>query len=1662
MAGGRPQREQGSTPYSTGGGGTVLEHVYGATLLGDLLTGDPVPMLGDDAVPVSVRFQASAESPVDDLLVSGRTPDGGERRVAIGVRRSPAFVTSDQATQHLLASYLRVLTERWPEIQAGTWRLGLAVASPNPAVRELRELCGIARASQSGAGFREEVARPGRTNGAVRARLVHVDALVSAAVQDLGLESDVGAEELTWRLLSVLRLAELRLEGVDQSDRTASVSRLRGVTREQTPGSADQLFARLTELAGTYAPAGADVTEQGLRRDLSGVALARSASRVQAWSILDGLATRLRDTTGFRLRDSQSELELERLEARESISAEMTAAGTSTGTLVVHGEPDVGKSALTLRAAEGMGMTGVAATVFSLRDLPPTTLELEGTLGSSLGDVLGATAVEPARLLVIDGAESVLEGRAQLLQEVATAALRAGLGVVVVSRTDGKTAVAEALAHAMAAAGVNGEPRQFEVARLAPAEVSQVAAAFNSLNRLSEEPRDAWLLGRLGLVDLLLRAGAALDLPVGPLSEAHVFAAIWERLVRHGEATGLGEPSPDSRERALTSLARRLLVPGTGMENAEALPSLRSDGLLLPAGPTAAWAAGDQFASDLIRDLSVAKLLISEGWSALEEAGAPRWALRAVRLACQARLIESGDAIGDARRELESVFADLASRHGERWAEVPLEAMLTLGTAREVLREAWPELMANDQAGLRTLLRLALQRYTKLGVGDPGILAPLVELSFCGDDDLGQLDRYGRGGRIGETIRELVLAWLLGLATSNAGPGALRQQVRDKLIAAEPERHDEFAVEALAMLGPDLDEPTEAFLRGLAADAGTFLAPAVEQLGPIVAMSAHQPELLLALAEAYYIEEREVGPFGRSSLDDGIRDHYKKAGFGMPMAAFYFGPFFRLLNTRPVDTIAFINRMLDHAAATRVGQLGDLHESAPDPESPLPGLDLDLPGVGMRRCVGDAHVWSWYRGSSVGPYTCMSALLALERFADHLVDTLDIPIANMVELLLRECHNLAMVGFVVGLLERHPEKAGDQADRWLVLPEIWHLEFGRAVAEGTLHVQGPDGPEVVGRERRRATFRDVGSEMTIRAMLRGDQARLEALRQIGEDLIANAEARQSSPDEMAAVRGWASVFHIENYRAEETEDGRMAIVFEAPGDVAAGLVPSLAALARGNEALRVQMKYGRAEDRVAPTDTLIDDLALARELQADPPVHGPLDPRDAVAAVAAAAIIAVADGRIELPAEDLRWAADVLIDSAMHPQLDQMSYEGSIYGLGADRSAAVAWPALLLPVFDDAGLDRETLGDALGQVAMSLFDEVRAVFAMGAARVWGAACGVARTDGACRHELLWAATRQGLRDCRLGPWNQTAQQRLVEPLEEPYETTLPLVPTDDLRLNRLVAPLVLTADAVLSNSCVAARARPLLDALMDAHRRSSDHWATEGYGGYGVAQDGQRASTVRVLVEFAVAGDVRPLTQYARAFASNARALERLLHDLCVLFTYDADLRPYLGAIWRDVMVAVLDAVDAGADFMSARHWSEEAVGGLLPVPQITMMDTDVDATLERAQREWVAPDAIADLVERWFPLGRREPKAADAVTRLGRCASDEWQATTGLEWTERVIDGRYDLVAGICWYLLEWLERVRASGRLAGDGTARWRRIVDGLAAEGDDRAVRLQQAEE
>jgi hypothetical protein len=162
-----------------------------------------------------------------------------------------------------------------------------------------------------------------------------------------------------------------------------------------------------------------------------------------------------------------------------------------------------------------------------------------------------------------------------------------------------------------------------------------------------------------------------------------VFAVIWHQLVRHGEVTEPGGPTPDAREQALVALARRRLLPGDPGEppDVTALPALRSDGLLRPVGLTGAWNPGDKFAGDLVTDLAVAWLLITGGWQLLRQAGAPRWALRAARLACQAMIADAGADSEQALKGLRAAFDELAGQHGQRWAEIPAEALLTLGDA---------------------------------------------------------------------------------------------------------------------------------------------------------------------------------------------------------------------------------------------------------------------------------------------------------------------------------------------------------------------------------------------------------------------------------------------------------------------------------------------------------------------------------------------------------------------------------------------------------------------------------------------------------------------------------------------------------------------------------------------------------------------------------------------------------------------------------------------------------------------------------------------------------------------------------------------------------------------------------------------------------------------
>lgn len=448
-----------------------------------------------------------------------------------------------------------------------------------------------------------------------------------------------------------------------------------------------------------------------------------------------------------------------------------------------------------------------------------------------------------------------------------------------------------------------------------------------------------------------------------------------------------------------------------------------------------------------------------------------------------------------------------------------------------------------------------------------------------------------------------------------------------------------------------------------------------------------------------------------------------------------------------------------------------------------------------------------------------------------------------------------------------------------------------------------------------------------------------------------------------------------------------------------------------------------------------------------------------VVAVAAAGLRAHALGLATLELTELNWAVDIVLTAAEEPWIDGFSSSSSLFSMGADRAAAIAVPLLLLPVFEHLDVDAGRLQRALISLATSVYDEVRTAFAKGTAPVWAADCATSEGTVCTRHEPLWEATQACISTVRLGPWEDETQRRHPISLEGPFEQTLRTVPGDELLVNRLRMPVVCN-HAALSSQCTAARAKLLTSPLWDAHLRALDHaWR----GNYDHLGERHHELIARLFIQLATEGDREALNAHLRLFASNAHALDLMLHSFATAFSYDDELRPLLAEFWPPLMATVLDEIDTGASLIDdSTSWHDYAISALLPVPQIKPEDLDPDATLNSCRASWAPPDAFEGVVDRWLAIGEGEPKCAEAVAQFARTAPTSWQATTGLVWLESVLHGRFDAFANRIWFVTNWLGELRASAAVVGPALARYRRIVDGLAAAGDSASVVLQQLEE
>jgi hypothetical protein len=1711
-----------SSPYSSGGGGVTLERRIAALYLAQLLTGGTSPELGDDRAIVAVRFQQSPRVPIDDLVIDaardGETQPSLE--LAIGIRRRPNFVQSDETTKKLVVEFVRALLNA-PD-DGREHRLALAAAGRQTHAAELAELAALAHDQMDAETFFALLGEPDRFRQGLTNRLDHLKRMVSAALAELKVEGvdDARIDETTWRLLNRLTVLTPEVESPDLADWSDVQNRLIAVARGRDLAGAGRLLERLEVLAGRYGPNAATVNQSLLRRDVHSLLDTGRSRSGKGWDLLNLLQNEARVSDELGATGSPGDGEGLHLD-REAEARELIAAIDQAAAVIVAGESGVGKSAVVMNAVAAAVQDDEGhsdAVVLNLRLLPQRPLDLAHQLECGI-EVLLSDLSAPRRLLVVDAADAAAEGWGDMLAHLVQSAVGSDVRMIVIASDDAEPAVREIVTSRLH----DAEPTTYSVKTLDDGQLGQIAERFPQLSRLLSNARSRELLRRLVVADLLVRS----EFTATPLSEADALSQVWAGLVRRHENRDRGVP--DARERTLLQLATRELTDGSSADLAPQLDTTALDGLrrdgLLRSSELNPWQAVPDFAHDEIRRLAVARVLLADGdpASALANVGAPRWAFSAGRLACQASLAlpaQRENPLAGRLGRIQAAFDGLAAVHGPRWSDLPAEALLTLGDPSALLSDAWPALMADDQTGFRRLARIVQQQHQESLMIDSVVAEPIVALLLDGETPWTNSD----------AARDLLRGWLRGLVFQDIPAGQpLRVRLRERLLAfaeraevADQERRreadaaraarvadqsdqgtartsrrfpqravlgggdgrtrrrptlprpirDDLFLELLALLGPDLGEAGEQFLRRIADDAPGDLAPALEAIGADRALANYGHGLLADLTESYYLDDREDDwGLGR----DGIRPHTMSFGIG-PFAAWYRGPFKLLFQTDFRRGVAVLNRMLNHAARARARTIaahGNPWHRAADDEADAVSFEMHVTGAAVRY-AGDAQTWLWYRGTGVGPYPCMSALQALERVCDQLV-SMDLPVDRIIEILMDGCENLAMPALVVGLLVRHLEKAGTLLDPFLAEPVAWELEFSRVTHELTGFAADSKG--LVEPERREWSLRETASFMTIYA----NPDRAAELRLVGERLVARAreiEADDSSEPETAdddppvqagaprpedpadpslttVVEAWASALDRSSYRTYVDENGQAYVQSVPPKEVEEALREGNEDLQRGNEAMRIQRAYFadrvHSRPRTAPPtgDELAADLATAEQLVADPPSLAAVDMREMASAIAAHTVEVVLLGDAALPEQAQRFAVNVLVEVAeATPVADPEEIDGWQSEPWDGRAVARSIPLLLLPqaaelltlLDTDDGPPRERLIAAAMRMAHATSDERRVRLARGMDAIWISPCAVPDVDRD-PHQVAFQLAVESIRDCVLGQWG--SQSRPIERIEDPVAEALSTVDGDDVYVPHLDPGIRALGVAANITNCVSDDARALLLELLGAQRRG-----LLAYDSHFDERGTHTLEAARALLNLAAAGDDGPLNDTIDAYADNSARTSGLLSALNAA-AEETDARAEAARqLWPELVDKAVALHSEGRSLFQDHHYGIRALACLMPAPthEVEFIFRELDGD----PIPWRDPLRWDEAFEIWRPLAAGHPECVDSFIGMIRDLQLSDQATFGVPRLAALVVDDVDRVTHGSFLLSSWLREIRVAA-LASTAAEEWQQLVDALVVAGD-----------
>lgn len=1040
--------EQGTSTAASGPAGAHFEGQIAAFYLLVMLCGAPPRGLPGTTIERIALQQANTGRPLDDVIVHAVDGSGRPVVLEIQVKRSISFSPADAVFHKVVGQIAAVM--RRPDFWSTQYELAIATARGSRKIDgAYQDVLTLARQIGDAATFTAQLKLPGVANEDMRV-------FVKTFQSHLKGEGAPHDDETIWKLLRRLQILTFDFAAPGSASEDLARERALRTLHANDASRVDAFWGSLIELAISVAKSGGDKTRNTLLDALAPLGFRFAGDRRHA-----NARAALAENARQALADIDNQVGKAVLTRHERVAA-VHEAFDAGRYVEIRGDAGVGKSGVLRQVAESLQTEGHVLVLSPGRCIPRgwTTMRTQIAFEGTIHELLIELANDGGAVVFLDNLDSFSdEERLTVVDILRAAAEVSGVSVLATARTE--FGVEEPGWLPAEALDRLGQAPPLQINALSEAEIEQLTASDPALTPLLRESHPARQVTR----NLFRLARVASQSAADPLphTEGEMASQWWTT------ADGKRDAGWRDRARLLGDLALQALagpdVLDVSTQPAQSIDALVNSGTLRNLGPDCV-----SFRHDVLREWAIACALHEDDSLIAKldlKRPAPATNARGIELAARMMIERAADG-SEWHSLLERLSGDCTHKS---WRRAALLALARSEAATAVLPRVQPVLFANQASLLRELIRTVMavevvpasEAFAAAGV-DPDLL-PAGMTTPKGPAWLALvLWLLNVGDAVpGEAIPEVVdlyTGFSLGTLGLTAITPLTTRQLYRWLRLMEPESALPNPIE-----GPKFWESLDCSqLQSLRRDlrSGFFMfartSPdlAAEYL-QAVAQSEHNDNLVRSilkmrgtLAQA---APTELARLTEQALVEKPRSRHR--GFGREREeAFTFidheflppspaqGPFFELLLNSPIDGLALIHRLVDHAIAhgSRGREAG--------------GDAISLVFADGPRIFPWTGTYFWSRNSNY--YAITSALMALEAWAHRRIEAGEAFEAVLKDVLGPPGSCAAYLLVAVDLLISHWPKSAASALEFLGCPELLCLDHTRQVHD-QLETSAPFG-----------------------------------------------------------------------------------------------------------------------------------------------------------------------------------------------------------------------------------------------------------------------------------------------------------------------------------------------------------------------------------------------------------------------------------------------------------------------------------------------------------------------------------------------------------------------------------------------------------------------------